>query len=305
MSGSISRVRMFLVVCTGTVFVFQLYNNEMAHELGSKLDWGAFSNNNTNWKTNRHSDELKKRRASSIETNNNNNHKQYEVRFKNIRLKYRMEFANPCPDQTKLIMLSMARRDGFDKRKGIRQTWMNDSIPGEVIRFLVADALQGEANDTQKRLEEEQTKHGDLVFMHGFEDTYKHIHLKWYGGVQWQQSFCAHAKWVMKTDDDAVVHLRRLAYWTEKTFSQIVVNRPLVYIGHVLYNPAPIRDKNSKWYISEDVYPLDWYPDFLQGTVYLTTSATIAAILPHTREIVGFYLDDVLLYKSLYDQFYF
>ncbi|KAL3086379.1 hypothetical protein niasHT_033497 [Heterodera trifolii] len=192
------------------------------------------------------------------------------VRFKNIRLKYRMEFANACPNDTKLIMLSMARRDGFDKRKGVRQTWMNDS------------------------LEEEQRKHGDLVFLHGFEDKYKHIHLKWYAALQWQQSFCKSAEWVMKADDDAVVHLRRLSHWVDAKFRPIAAKNPLIYFGLVLFNPNPDRNTNSKWYISEDVYPLDWFPSFMQGTVYLTTPATIRAVLARAKETVGFYLDDVL-----------
>uniref|UniRef100_A0A183CNL2 Hexosyltransferase n=1 Tax=Globodera pallida TaxID=36090 RepID=A0A183CNL2_GLOPA len=100
-------------------------------------------------------------------------------------------------------MLTLSRRNGFENRKGIRQTWMNDSVPGEVIRFLIADAGEGEAIDVQQKLEEEQAKHGDLVFLHGFIDIYAHIHLKVYGGFEWQQSFCANAEWVLKVDDDA------------------------------------------------------------------------------------------------------
>uniref|UniRef100_A0A183CKC5 Hexosyltransferase n=1 Tax=Globodera pallida TaxID=36090 RepID=A0A183CKC5_GLOPA len=196
--------------------------------------------------------------------------------------------------KTELIMLTMSRRHGFENRKGIRQTWMKDSIPGEVIRFLIADAGEGEAADVQQKLEEEQAEYGDLVFLHGFVDIYAHIHLKWYGALEWQQSFCANAKWVMKVDDDALVHLRRLAYWTEKKFRPIVVQNPLVYFGNIFHLSRPHRDPESKWYVSKDVYPKDMYPDFMQGTVYLTTPATINAILLYTRQIDGFYLDDVL-----------
>uniref|UniRef100_A0A914H2G6 Hexosyltransferase n=1 Tax=Globodera rostochiensis TaxID=31243 RepID=A0A914H2G6_GLORO len=200
--------------------------------------------------------------------------------------------------KTELIMLTMSRRYGFENRKGIRQTWMNDSVPGEVIRFLIADVRDGEAANVQKKLEEEQAEHGDLVFLHGFVDIYAHIHLKWYGALEWQQSFCANAKWVMKVDDDALVHLRRLAHWTEKKFRQIVVQNPLVYFGNIFHLSRPHRRPQSKWYISKDVYPKDMYPDFMQGTVYLTiyltTSATINAILLYTRQTDGFYLDDVL-----------
>ncbi|KAI3419383.1 hypothetical protein GPALN_006628 [Globodera pallida] len=220
--------------------------------------------------------------------------KRFEIRFKNIFKNCWMEFANACPNQTELIMLTMSRRNGFENRKGIRQTWMNDSVPGEVIRFLIADAGKGEAIDVQQKLEEEQAKHGDLVFLHGFIDIYAHIHLKWYGGLEWQQSFCANAEWVMKVDDDALVHLRRLAHWTGKKFRPIVVQNPLVYFGGIYHQSIPVRDPKSQWYAPKEMYPKDVYPDFMQGTVYLTNPATINAILLHSRQIDGFYLDDVV-----------
>uniref|UniRef100_A0A914I0M9 Hexosyltransferase n=1 Tax=Globodera rostochiensis TaxID=31243 RepID=A0A914I0M9_GLORO len=220
--------------------------------------------------------------------------KHFEIRFKNIFKKCWMEFANSCPNQTELIMLTMSRRNGFENRKAIRQTWMNDSVPGEVIRFLIADAGEGEAIDVQQKLEEEQAKHGDLLFLHGFVDLYIHLNFKVYGGFEWQQSFCANAKWVMKVDDDALVHLRRLAHWTEKKFRPIAVKNPLVYFGEIYHQYRPIRNPKSKWYAPKEMYPNDMYPDFMQGTVYLTTPATIKAIWLHTRQVDGFYLEDVL-----------
>uniref|UniRef100_A0A914H2I3 Hexosyltransferase n=1 Tax=Globodera rostochiensis TaxID=31243 RepID=A0A914H2I3_GLORO len=196
----------------------------------------------------------------------------FEIRFKNIFKKCWMEFANPCPNQTVLIMLTMSRRHGFENRKGIRQTWMNDSV--NLWCNFHEKKRTGEAVDVQKKLEEEQAEHGDLVFLHGFVDIYAHIHLKWYGALKWQQSFCANAKWVMKVDDDALVHLRRWRIGRRKHFVQWL--------------------SKIRWYISKDVYPKDMYTDFMQGTVYLTTPATINAILLYTRQTDGFYLDDVL-----------
>ncbi|KAL3113367.1 hypothetical protein niasHT_018982 [Heterodera trifolii] len=222
-----------LFLCVGAILILLLYNTEVPQIINSTL----------NWKVSRNSAEREEQLKEAKNDQKERRNEQFIVRFKNFRLKYRMEFEKECPEKTTLIMLSMARRDGFEKRKGIRETWMKDA---------------------------------------------------WYGGLQWQQSFCAGAQWVMKADDDSIVHLRRLAYWRKKKFNKIAEQNPLVYIGYIYYNPAPIRDQNSKWYISEDVYPLDWYPDFMQGTVYLTTPATITAILSHSHEIVGFYLDDVV-----------
>ncbi|KAL3102934.1 hypothetical protein niasHT_025842 [Heterodera trifolii] len=183
---------------------------------------------------------------------------EFIIEFKNIHLKCRAKFANSS------------------------------------IRFLVADPSPGEAENVQQKLEEEQRKHCDLVLLHGFTDIYRHIHLKWYGGLKWQQLFCAGAKWVMKADDDTIVHLQRLAHWTENKFNKIAEQNPLVQFGIVHYSAKPIRDPNNKWFVSTDEFPADLYPNYLSGGVYLSTASAISAILANTHESDGFYMDDVL-----------
>ena len=42
-----------------------------------------------------------------------------------------------------------------------------------MIRFLVADGNKNESANVSKQLEEEQAKYGDLVFFHGFMDSYQ------------------------------------------------------------------------------------------------------------------------------------
>lgn len=46
--------------------------------------------------------------------------------------------------------------------------------------------------------------------------------MQWYGGLQWQQTYCPSVEWVAKADDDTIVHLRRLEYWTEHKFRKVI-----------------------------------------------------------------------------------
>ncbi|KAL3108971.1 hypothetical protein niasHT_015998 [Heterodera trifolii] len=265
---------LLLFFCITSFLVYDMFSNGNKNGQINVKEYKKADNWQGTTTARKMGDELEKMQKNGTEKSEKRDeeNEQFEIRFKNIRLKYRMEFENECSDQTKLIILSMSRRDAFEKRKGIRQTWMKDA----------------------QKLAEEQRQYGDLVFLHGFNDTYSHIHLKWYGGLQWQQSFCAGAEWVMKADDDSIVHLRRLAYWTENKFRQIAQQNPLVYFGHLNYWPKPIRDPKSKWFASMDMYAGDKYPKFLQGTVYLASAATIGAILPLTPQVTGFCLDDVV-----------
>ncbi|KAH7712532.1 Beta-1,3-galactosyltransferase 1 [Aphelenchoides avenae] len=52
-----------------------------------------------------------------------------------------------------------------------------------------------------EQLAKEQRKFGDLVF-YDLPDEYENLHLKIHVVFQWQQEFCAQAKFLLKTDDD-------------------------------------------------------------------------------------------------------
>ncbi|KAL3094610.1 hypothetical protein niasHT_023924 [Heterodera trifolii] len=220
------------------------------------------------------------------------NEQAFEINFKNIRMDCWMEIGSVCPAGIKLIMLSMSRRDHFEMRTGVRQTWMKDAAPGEILRFFVADQAGGEAADVKHKLEEEQKKHGDIVFLHGFVDLYAHLHLKWFGALTWQQRHCAGAKWVAKIDDSSVVDLRRMDYWINNKFRQIADDHPLIFFGHMGGSRKPFRNWESKWSVGLKVS--DIYPPFVLGPTYLTTSATVSAVMKQANKAIGFNLDDVL-----------
>ncbi|KAL3080160.1 hypothetical protein niasHS_013832 [Heterodera schachtii] len=257
------------------------------------------------------------------------------IEFKNIHLKCRAKFANSCPAETQLIILTMSRRDAFEKRKSIRQTWMDDSVPFDKIYTYEplkifnnnlgvrrSDSLFG-GRPIARRSGECAAKVGGgaekALRFGAFARLHRHLQahsLKgnfifhfgmgvrppgrtspmdtWYGGLKWQQLFCAGAKWVMKADDDTIVHLQRLAHWTEYKFNKIVEQNPLVQFGIVHYSAKPIRDPNHKWFVSTDEFPADVYPNYLSGGVYLSTAPAISAILANNHESDGFYMDDVL-----------
>ena len=58
----------------------------------------------------------------------------------------------------------------------------------------------------QRRLEEESSKHGDLV-QGDFLDTYHNLSYKATMGNLWVAEFCSQAQFVVKTDDDMYVDL--------------------------------------------------------------------------------------------------
>ena len=86
-----------------------------------------------------------------------------------------------------------------------RKTWGNPNMPGVSTRLVF---LLGATTDAalQRRLEEESSKHGDLV-QGDFLDTYHNLSYKAAMGNLWVAEFCSQAQFVVKTDDDMYVDL--------------------------------------------------------------------------------------------------
>ena len=66
--------------------------------------------------------------------------------------------------------------------------------------------------------------------------------------LQWQQTFCPEAEFIVKADDDAVVYLPRLEHWIDKKFRKEVEQQQnnALFFGYML-EPQPIREKTNKW----------------------------------------------------------
>ncbi|KAF7631078.1 Hexosyltransferase [Meloidogyne graminicola] len=245
--------------------------------------------------------------------NKNNKKKEFAINFKNAYIPYSMDIPDnnlnkACPDNTKLLILIMTRIDAFKNRDGIRKTWLKDAVAGTITKFLIADSpskielsKKEEANQKLEALKREkqllqleQMQNKDLIFLYGIEDSYANLHFKWLAALQWQQAFCPKTKFIMKTDDDTIVHLPRLNHWIDKKFSKAMEKNKAIYFGWIISGVGPIRDPKHKWYVSENVYPGKSYPPYMQGATYVASREAINAIIPFTNKVIGFNMDDVL-----------
>uniref|UniRef100_A0A1I8C2V0 Hexosyltransferase n=1 Tax=Meloidogyne hapla TaxID=6305 RepID=A0A1I8C2V0_MELHA len=209
----------------------------------------------------------------------------------------------------------MTRIGAFKNRDGVRKTWLKDAVPGTVTKFIIADSpskieITGNKDAAQK-LEElkkekqllklEQMENKDFIFLHGIEDSYANLHFKWLAALQWQQAFCPQTKWIMKTDDDTIVHLPRLNHWIDKKFTKEIEKNKAMYFGWIISGVGPIRDPKHKWYVSEDAYKGNSYPPYMQGASYVASSQAITVTMPYTSKVTGFNMDDVLFTGVLAD----
>ena len=145
-------------------------------------------------------------------------------------------------------------------------------------------------SDTQLDIEDESMKHGDIV-QGKFEDTYRNLTLKSATMLGWIRNHCYNSTFVLKMDDDLVFDVHRIYEMFQRigriTHGFIMGNRANV--------KAPIRDPNSKYYMTVMDYMLLKYPDYCKGPAYVLTTNTIERLWRSTYHMEFFQLEDVYL----------
>ena len=150
--------------------------------------------------------------------------------------------------------------------------------------------------------------------MANIKDSYQNLTLKVGMLFHWAKNNCPQAKYFFKVDDDMFINVKRVSALIQcinnqnndcdkfqerelmlKTYKDPQTNQIYSYtiIGFVYNRLFPIRDPNSKWYLSSDLYPNSSLPYFVSGTSYLLTNNLIPLVLNGANSKLMINLEDV------------
>ncbi|XP_078087475.1 beta-1,3-galactosyltransferase 5-like [Mustelus asterias] len=183
-----------------------------------------------------------------------------------------------------LVLLVTSAQDLLEGRSAIRQTWgrARTTHGQRVVTYF----LLGYSREHQEQLLKESSLHKDII-QKNFTDSYYNLTTKVLMGLEWVNRFCPSTSFVMKTDSDMFVNPD---YLTELLLGK---NRKNIFTGFVMRGFGPIRDKNCKWYASEQEYPQNSYPPFCSGTGYVLSTDVANRVLNVSSFIPHFKLEDV------------
>ncbi|XP_059356993.1 lactosylceramide 1,3-N-acetyl-beta-D-glucosaminyltransferase B-like [Carassius carassius] len=138
----------------------------------------------------------------------------------------------------------------------------------------------------------EDQRYHDLI-QQDFMDTFHNLTLKLLLQLGWKETYCHHAQFLISADDDVFVHIPNLIHFLQGTGHS---NAKDLWIGRVHHGSPPIRDKESKYYVSQDLYPWLSYPDYTPGSGYVL-SRDVATKIYQTELTLNtsFHIDDVFL----------
>ncbi|NXD38814.1 B3GT2 galactosyltransferase, partial [Copsychus sechellarum] len=195
-----------------------------------------------------------------------------------------------CKDKTPfLVLLISTTAAELQHRNAIRQSWGSEAaVPGtDVVRlFMLGIDTKGANEDTLRR---ESEQYHDII-QQDFLDTYNNLTLKTLMGMRWVASYCSSTRFAMKTDSDVFVNTMHLI---EKLLRPLPPSTQNYFTGHLMKGHSPIRNKASKWYISEEEFPGNRYHTFCSGTGYVFSGDLAAKIFNASLAIKYIHLEDV------------
>ncbi|XP_015112322.1 beta-1,3-galactosyltransferase 1 isoform X2 [Diachasma alloeum] len=184
-----------------------------------------------------------------------------------------------------LVIVITSAPSHSEARTAIRQTWGHYGQRRDVsIVFML-----GRTKDPKLEisLDEEQNLYRDVI-RGRFIDSYSNLTLKTISTLEWVNTYCSEAKFLLKTDDDMFINIPRLLSFIDKH-----KNTTNAIFGRLAHNWKPIRNKKSKYYVSQAQYKPLQYPDFTTGPAYLLPRNVTRALYETALSQTYLKLEDV------------
>ncbi|XP_038053403.1 beta-1,3-galactosyltransferase 1-like [Patiria miniata] len=179
------------------------------------------------------------------------------------------QFTNKHGYVDALCLVLTAPGDSY-MRSLIRKTWGSAKlVKGK--RIVTMFLLGRRDAETQHLLELENNHYHDII-QENFLDSYYNLTLKTLMGLRWAAQLCPNARYIMKVDVDMFVNVYNLV---DRLDTAPTLN---FAEGNLKDVTEPIRNRQSKWYTSRDVYPDKTYPPYLDGPAYLISGDLSARI---------------------------
>lgn len=151
-----------------------------------------------------------------------------------------------------------------ESRTAIRKTWGQENLVphADIVRVFFVGEPKEHDPKLVENLRKESAKYKDIVQM-DFLDSYHNLTIKTMMIMNWVANHCRSAQYAMKIDADIFLNMPYLvAYLQNKAKHNYIT-------GSVITDGQPRRNPDSKWYLSEELYPENLFPPYLSGAGYV------------------------------------
>jgi hypothetical protein len=167
-----------------------------------------------------------------------------------------------------MIFLVKSFAGNFAQRKVIRKTWGGQTNLNIKTIFVVS-----RLGDVEEYLEVESKRHKDIL-QFDLLDSYENLVYKTIFTMLWLEKHPINTHFLHFIDDDRIVNTKNVYNFSLSSIS----SSGMEMIGYKVIFGTPYRDSSSKWYISLDQYPFDFWPPYLIGGTILTNIEVVKKI---------------------------
>lgn len=192
-----------------------------------------------------------------------------------------------------LVLMVPVAPHNVAARDAIRQTWGNNSlVQGKVVLtlFMLGLSSGADVEQLQERLKQENLQHHDLI-QSDFRDTYLNLTIKTMVIMDWLATRCPTAAYAMKIDSDMFLNIDNLLIMLQKPG----IPKTNYLTGMLMWNRPVVRSKNSKWYVSEELYPDSTYPTYTLGMGYVFSNDLPGKYVEISKSIKPFNIEDAYI----------
>lgn len=190
-----------------------------------------------------------------------------------INHQYRCSESEDVPKGTCLLILVHSHPAHKERRHAIRETWGRivrnyDNSAHTSLLFVLGISVSDIDNVKAKT---ESKLYRDII-IGNFTDTYQTLSTKSMFSLQWATTYCAEAKFILKTDDDVYLNISRLLTVLQDFYG----TKPLL-MGY-RYNQAPVR-RDGPWKVDFNQFAADSFPPYCSGVAYVMSRSTALRLL--------------------------
>lgn len=198
---------------------------------------------------------------------------------------------NMCRDKnlTYIVYVHSAPMN-FKKRQMIRQTWGGKSVLLKYNMRIIFCMGVVDDSVTMQRVLMESNRYGDIL-VKDFQDTYRNLTHKAVAALKWVTDNCQNVSYVIKSDDDILIDIDALMGILTSSQVKKYGNEKLI-LCNLWSNMKVIRDKRSKWYISEEEFAKEFFPPYCSGSIYVMTWDVVRDMYEVSRYTEFFWVDD-------------
>lgn len=205
-------------------------------------------------------------------------------------------------DNPFMIVIVPSKPEHSRERDAVRATYGSvsrdkvDSLIGVKIDKIVRLVFvlgKTENVSTEKDTLWENEQYRDIIKF-DMVDSYYNLSLKMLHALNWINNECNNVQYVLKADDDVFVNLPLLLHKLSHSWHSKNGN-VFGYIFNTSEHFKVQRERNTKWSVGYEEYPLGQYPPYAQGTSYTLTRNLVPKILHTAQYLPYLHVEDVFI----------